>query len=194
MNEQKTYTPYVPDDLVKMLSGDTVAALLACKIGTFADEKGAIFVSFAFLSDLWHIDKRTLVKAADKLALLQIWHYKTRHGRGCITEWKKGSNYVPFVILEKVQILQKKGAKNVPNNKDIINNKKRAYTRRDFKFIKDNSPKSANMDDPNNPTGVRKGVRISHDQYYKIFGDDVCRNGWKWYKPAEERCFIFEKL
>lgn len=194
MNEQKTYTPYVPDDLVKMLNGDTVAALLACKIGTFADEKGTIFVSFSFLSELWNIDIRKIRNAADKLALLQIWNYKRGDGRGHVTEWKKGANYDTFVILKRVQNLQIKGAKIATYNKDIINNKKRAYARRDFKFIKDNSPKSANMDDPNNPTGVRKGVRISHDQYYKIFGDDVCRNGWKWYKPAGECCFIFEKL
>ncbi|MEE1131024.1 MAG: hypothetical protein UHX00_05250 [Caryophanon sp.] len=116
MSESRTYIPYVPDDLVKAL--DPLAALLACKLGTFADEKGAVCVSFAYLAEMWGVDKRQIIKAADKLSALQIWHYQKHHGRGLVTEWQKGTNFAPFVTLEKVQNLQKKGTNFAPNNKD----------------------------------------------------------------------------
>ena len=116
MSDKRTYTPYVPDDLVKAIGAD--AALLACKLGTFADEKGAVRVSFSSLADMWGVDKRQIIKAADKLDSLQIWHYTKHHGRGLVTEWQKGTNFAPFVTLEKVQILQKKGTKNAPYNKE----------------------------------------------------------------------------
>lgn len=118
MSEQRTYVPYTPDDLIKMT--DPLAALLACKLNTFADEKGAVLVSFSFLANLWGQDERKLIKAAKKLSVLDIWHYKSGDGRGHVTEWIKGANYDTFVALERGQILQIKVAKIAPNNKDII--------------------------------------------------------------------------
>lgn len=114
-----TYTPYVPDKLVVAVGFD--AAMLACRLEKFADEKGTIRVSFAYLAEMWGVDKRKLVKAADLLATQDIWHYTKHHGRGLVTEWKKGANFASFVTLKKVQILQIKGTKNAPllhNNKD----------------------------------------------------------------------------
>lgn len=130
MNEERnTYVPYVRDDLVRAVGAD--AALLACKLGCFEDEKGTIRVSFKFLADLWGWDTRTIRKAADKLSSMQIWHYEIHFGRGLVAEWKKGANYVPFIEVKKVQDLQKKGAKNAPYNKDFnkdrLNN---AHTRK----------------------------------------------------------------
>ena len=116
MSERDTYIPYMRDDLIKRVG--FTAASLASKLQTFADEKGAVRVSFSYLAEIWGTDKRQLVKAANLLAALDIWHYTKHRGRGLVTEWKKGANYEPFVTLKKVQILQKKGTKNAPNNKD----------------------------------------------------------------------------
>lgn len=130
MNDEKdTYVPYTRDSLIRTIGAE--AALLASKLGTYEDEKGAIIVSFAHLANLWGWDVRKVRNAADKLDALQIWHYKKGDGRGHKSEWRKGANYVSFVLTERVQNLQKKGAKNAPNNKEY--NKDRlnhAHTRK----------------------------------------------------------------
>lgn len=179
--DKRTYIPYIPDDLI---NGDPLPALLACKLGTFADKKGAILVSFAFISKLWNISERKLVKAAEKLDALQIWHFKRGDGRGHVTEWIKGANYATFVTLERVQISQIKGAKNAPYNKDIIKNNNSAGARKSFK-------KKITGDTPVLP---RKGTRLSRDKYYVLFGDDIPREGWRYWKPEGYERFIYEKL
>ena len=116
MKETRSYIPPTPDDLVAKVGFE--AAALACKVGAFADEKGAIHVTFDYIAELWNCDARTIKKAAQKLEALQIWHVKRGNGRGHATEWIKGANYATFVTLERVQNLQIKGAQNAPNNKD----------------------------------------------------------------------------
>lgn len=128
MSDQITYIPYTRDDLVRSVG--FVAANLASKLDAFADEKGVIYVSFGALAELWNVDVRVIRKAADTLSALQIWHYTRGNGRGHLTVWEKGANYATFVTLKRVQIMQKKGTKNAPYNKD--NNKDRlisAHTR-----------------------------------------------------------------
>lgn len=104
-------------------------------------------------------------------------------GRGIFTEWEKGANYDTFMTLKKVHNLQKKGTKNVPYNKDIINNK-RAHAREDF-INKDNSAASR---------APRKGKRLTRDEYYNMYGDDIVREGWRFWKPQGYTRFIYEKL
>lgn len=183
-SETRTYTPYVPDALIKAVGFE--AAVLACKLPLFADESGRINVSLSFLAELWGVNKRTLKAAADKLNTFQVWHYKTGVGRGNYTEWKKGTNFASFVQLEKVQILHKKGTNFAPllhNNKDTINNG-RAGARESFK-------RKINIGDT--PKTPRKGTRLTRDQYYALFGDDAVRAGWRFYKPDGYERFIYEK-
>lgn len=42
--------------------------------------------------------------------------------------------------------------------------------------------------------GVKKGTRLTRDQYYAKFGDDLPREGWRFYKPAGYERFIYEKV
>ena len=261
MSEQRTYVPYTPDDLIKMT--DPLAALLACKLNTFADEKGAVFVSFSFLANLWGQDERKLIKAAKKLSVLEIWHYKSGDGRGHVTEWIKGANYDTFVALERGRILQIKVAKIAPNNKDIIkidnqrvctrkiNQSKRGLTNAGdtpappevmeqfeqfwqafffgsyAKYEKEQSAykeraasvwyylqeekrtrllsdiRAGKRYDKTHfvlwyiqhyEPGVKKGTRLTREQYYMKFGDDAVRDGWRFYRPEGYERFIFEKL
>jgi len=183
-SEKRTYIPCIPDALVQSVGFE--AAALACKLPAFADENGAICVSFQFLADLWGVDKRTIKKAAEKLAALQIWSYEKHHGRGLVTEWKKGANFVSFIGEKKVHILQEKGTQNVPYNKDTRNNNMRAGARVRY-FNKNNSQGT--------PLLPRKGTRWSHDEYYAHYGDTALRPTiWKHYKPEGYSKFIFEKL
>lgn len=46
----------------------------------------------------------------------------------------------------------------------------------------------------NYEAGVRKGTRLTRDQYYAKFGDDLPREGWRFYKPEGYERFIYEKL
>ena len=131
VKETRTYVPYTPDDLI--LAVGELGALLACKLGTFEDEEGNVFVSMEFIAKLWgHKDTRKIKNAAKKLSVLDIWHYKSGDGRGHATKWIKGANFATFVTLERVQKMQIKGAKNAPNNKDIIkiDDNKRAHARK----------------------------------------------------------------
>ena len=143
MSDKRTYTPYVPDDLVSVLNGDTDAAMLACKLNTFADEKGAVLVSFSYIANMWNWkDERRVKKAADKLDALQIWHYKKGDGRGHVTEWIKGANYATFVTIERVQNLQIKGTKIAPYNKEynkdrLISAHARKINQSNFNFMEE---------------------------------------------------------
>lgn len=252
MSKKHTYTPYIPDDLVSALAGDTDAALLACKLGTFADEKGAIFVSFSYIANLWNWkDERRVKKAANKLSVLQIWHYKKGDGRGHISEWVKGANYDTFVTLKRVQNLQIKGTKNAPINKDIINKGGGRARVSASSASKPSTLKKEVMEDfdkfwtgykpakdyehergacerlwslmspelraeiitvckrakgnknpywwmrdytPKRPENLRKGVRLTREEYYAKFGSDEVRAGWRFYKPDGYERFIFEKI
>ena len=42
--------------------------------------------------------------------------------------------------------------------------------------------------------GVKKGMRLTRDQYYAKFGDDLPREGWRFYKPEGYERFIYEKV
>lgn len=180
--DTRTYTPYVPDDLIKAVGFE--AAMLACRLPLFADENGSISVSFSFLAELWGVDKRTIKTAADKLNAMQIWHYKKGDGRGHFTEWKKGANFDTFMIQKRVQILHVKGTKNVPYNKDTKNNNMRAGARESLR-------RKSNIGDT--PKTPRKGTRLTRDQYYTLFGDDMVRTGWRFYRPDGYERFIYEK-
>lgn len=114
-----TYTYGVTDELIQLVGFD--AAVLACRLPAF-EKDGQVTVSIAFLADMWNVDKRTILAAATRLRDAGIWEYETRHGRGLSTLWKKGANFATFIQPKKVQILHKKGTKNVPNNKDTIKN------------------------------------------------------------------------
>lgn len=137
MKNGRTYIPYLLDNLVAAVDSD--AAILACKLGTFADEKGVILVSFSFLANLWNWDERRVKKAAKKLSALDIWQYKQGDGRGHVTEWKKGSNFAPFVTLKGVQNDPIKGADFAPYNKEynkdrLISAPTRVINQSNFEF------------------------------------------------------------
>lgn len=182
--DTRTYTPYVPDDLIKAVGFE--AAVLACKLPLFANEDGKINVSLSFLAELWGVNKRTLKAAAEKLSAMQIWHYKTGVGRGNYTEWVKGTNFATFMQLEKVQILHIKGTNFAPllhNNKDTKNNM-RAGARESLR-------RKSNIGDTHKTP--RKGTRLTRDQYYTLYGDDMVRTGWRFYRPDGYERFIYEK-
>lgn len=127
MSDKQTYVPCMRDDLIAKVG--ILAAALAVKLCAYADEKGAILVSFDALSKLWNIDARKIKNAAKTLDLLQIWHYKRGDGRGHVTEWQKGANFDTFVPLKRVQNLQIKGAKIATYNKDYNKDRLIARTR-----------------------------------------------------------------
>lgn len=41
---------------------------------------------------------------------------------------------------------------------------------------------------------LKKGTRLTRDQYYAKFGDDQIRNGWKFWKPQGYERYIFERV
>lgn len=41
---------------------------------------------------------------------------------------------------------------------------------------------------------LKKGTRLTRDQYYAKFGDDQVRDGWKFWKPQGYERYIFERV
>lgn len=118
--ERVTYTPAVPDNLVRVVGAD--AALLACRLASFASEDGKAEVSADYLCEIYGWSGNTLRKYAKKLAALQIWTRKSGTSRTHVSIWKKGANFESYVTLKRVQKLHEKGAKFEPKNKKRINN------------------------------------------------------------------------
>lgn len=120
MTEIRTYTKFVPDSLVRLLGCD--AALLAARLAAFAGEDGTACVSAEYLCEVFGWSEGSLRNYAKKLAVFNIWTRSTTAGRGKVSVWKKGANFNTFMTIEKVQILQKKGANFAGKNKEKNNN------------------------------------------------------------------------
>lgn len=100
--ERATYTKTVPDNLVQIVGGMKYAgvALLAIRLNAFAEGDEAR-VSIPKLCEIYSCSVNTIKEYARRLAMLDIWHLKTIHGRGNIAVWKKGSKFDTFTTLKQ---------------------------------------------------------------------------------------------
>lgn len=113
------YTKYVTDRLVTAVGAE--AALLACRLVAFADDKGVAHVSNEYLCGIFGWSANTLRNYAKKLEVLQIWVRKPGTYRTIKTEWRKGANFAPFMTLKGCKNRAEKGANFEPllhNNKE----------------------------------------------------------------------------
>ncbi|MBQ9602417.1 MAG: hypothetical protein IJR42_01230 [Paludibacteraceae bacterium] len=128
--ERATYTKSTPDNLVQIVGGIKYAgiAMLAIRLNAFADGDEAR-VSIQMLCEIFSCSVNTIKEYARRLAMLDIWHLKTFHGRGDVAVWKKGSNFDAyttikpsnfdaFVTIENHQTLTKKPSNFDGNNID----------------------------------------------------------------------------
>lgn len=99
--ERATYTKNIPDHLLQIVGGMKYAgvALLAIRLNAFADGDEAR-VSIPMLCEIFSCSVNTIKEYARRLAMLDIWHLKTIHGRGYVAVWKKGSNFDTYTSLK----------------------------------------------------------------------------------------------
>lgn len=99
--ERATYTKTIPDNLVQIVGGMKYAgvAMLAIRLNAFADGDEAR-VSYITLCEIFSCSVNTIKEYARRLAMLDIWHLQTNHGRGNVAVWKKGSNFDTYTSLK----------------------------------------------------------------------------------------------
>ena len=119
-NDSETYTPSVPDKLVRAVRAE--AALLAVRLASFLEENDEAHVSADYLCSIFGWSDGSLRNYAKKLQVLGIWTRKSGTARTHVSVWKKGANFAAYMTQERVQILQKKGTNFAPKKEIRINN------------------------------------------------------------------------
>lgn len=175
VDERVTYTPAVPDNLVRVVGAD--AALLAVRLASFADEFGQVRVSADYLCEIFGWSGNSLRNYAKKLSVLHIWTRVSGTSRAHVSLWKKGANFDTYVSLKRVQILEKKGANFAPKNKRRINNahacaRGKSATQRDKKAAV--LPIYRNGDQALQPEMIDSMVKVWHaDRLGYVFEKDL---------------------
>lgn len=175
VDERVTYTPAVPDNLVRVVGAD--AALLAVRLASFADEFGQVRVSADYLCEIFGWSGNSLRNYAKKLAVLHIWTRVSGTSRAHVSLWKKGANFDTYVSLKRVQNLEKKGANFAPKKEIRINNahacaRGKSATQRDKKAAV--LPIYRNGDQALQPEMIDSMVKVWHaDRLGYVFEKDL---------------------
>lgn len=203
-DEQLTYTftPAIPDRLMKECNGNLNMAGMACRIAGFI-KSGCNAVSIETICDIYGWSANSVRKYAKELEQAGILIMKSGTHRGCKTTWEKGAKFAGFFeekgaknAHERVQNLHNKGAKfahkkeNININNNINNNTTSAASAAigcDKKIIK----KKYNQLDLNT---YPIGSVVSIDDYYKFYNTTLDLRGWQRIFIEEERRTIYKRI
>lgn len=192
--ERATYTKTIPDNLVQIVGGMKYAgvAMLAIRLNAFADGDEAR-VSYITLCEIFSCSVNTIKEYARRLAMLDIWHLQTNHGRGNVAVWKKGSNFDTYTSLklsnidtftdqENYQTLTEKlsnfDSYNIDNNRAAERADKRAHA------AEKNAAADGELEN-GSPQQMRKEDKMIQQQFEEFWTLFAAKDE---YQKRKERC------
>lgn len=117
MNE-KPYIVYY-EELSELVGFD--GAAICAKVLSMADEQGVARISLQYLCKIGNLSKGALKRLLLRLQVFGYIEYKTFEGKGRLTEFRKGSNLIPFEYDQKGLKCTAKRVQNEPLQIDNIN-------------------------------------------------------------------------